>query len=124
MEAAESDCERKEGSHASSVPWNGEGRRLRRPSPRLHVLPRLSAAPINCASRSPLAFSWLTTSQPSAGESACSAAFTVSGSVAAPFGATQSNMPLLTAGVNGLNFAVMSAVSDVLSVSPKPSPSR
>ncbi len=69
----------------------------------------------------PRSSQWLTTIQPSAGEAACSVGLTLSGSVADVFGATTSNMPVLTAGEFGLNVADPSLVSSVLSVSESPS---
>src|SRR5436305_2173357 len=72
---------------------------------------------MSCASLA-LGFSWLITIQPSAGESWSSGALTLTGVDTEPFAATGANMPVLTAGVNGLNtaFAVVSARPVVRSV--------
>ena len=56
---------------------------------------------------------------PSGGDSAHSAWLIVTVSVAVPPGGITSNIPVEIAGVNALNFAVVSIVSEVLSVRPK-----
>src|SRR5215475_15726335 len=70
-----------------------------------------------CASL-PVALSWLTIMSPSAGVCANSVLLTFTVSVADPFGAMTSNMPVLIAGENALNDAVPFTGSTVLSVRP------